>query len=67
MKQQRDLALIPPLHPARLAAAILRRAFLEAHSRSAAGPSDMELHSSVFSVTGCKNPALTMILLAFQK
>ncbi len=33
-----------PLHPARHAAARLRRARVTAHSRSATGPSDMELH-----------------------
>jgi hypothetical protein len=42
MQYRRSLH-IPPLRPARLAAATLRRARVTAHSRPAAGPSDTEL------------------------
>ena len=46
MQYRRSLH-IPPLRPARLAAATLRRARVTAHSRPAAGPSEMELHLSL--------------------
>jgi len=43
MKPQDKPCLVRPLHSARRAAARLRRARATAHSRSAAGPSDMKL------------------------
>jgi hypothetical protein len=43
MQYQRNLH-VPPPRPARLAAAMLRRARVTAHSRPATGPSDTELH-----------------------
>lgn len=43
MKPQDKPCWVRPLHSARHAAARLRRARVTAHSRSAAGPSDMEL------------------------
>jgi hypothetical protein len=42
MKYQRNLH-VSPLRPARLAAAMFRRARVTAHSHTAAGPSDTEL------------------------